>query len=560
MTAPSTFLGPPAESEEGIGPLTLGGLLDDVSESFGEREALCLHDEGSVVRWTYRDLEVEARLVARALLAWGLPKGARVALLMGNRPEWVASAFGVAIAGGVLVPLNTYSERPELEYALRHCDAWALLTQERLSRHRYVDDLVALCPEADDAPPGALRSTAFPFLRLVACLGLEVPRGTALPWADFLGRAPDVGDELLDRCRASVHPSDDALVVYTSGTTDRPKGILHAHRAPALQSWRFARLLGLDPTVRSWSAFPFFWSAGFCMVMGATLAAGGCVVLQERFEPGEALRLLEEERVTTPHAWAHQLAALEDHPDWETRDLSSLRHVEAFTSFGRHKTVDVDDAWSPRAAYGLTETFTIFTSLPAHTPPEEREGHQGPVLPGNALRILDSETGEPLPRGALGEIAVKGSTLMKGYLKVAPEEVFDTDGFFRTGDAGFVDDDGYLHWTGRTTGMIKTGGANVSPVEIEDALTRHPGLKTALAVGVPDELLGEMVVVCAVAHEGVTVDEIDVQEFLRGKLASYKIPRRVLLFSDDDLSLTGNQKVRADELRRLATERLALES
>ena len=146
---------------------------------------------------------------------------------------------------------------------------------------------------------------------------------------------------------------------------------------------------------------------------------------------------------------------------------------------------------------------------------------------------------------------------MKGYLKVAPEDVFDTEGFFPTGDAGFVDDEGRLHWVGRTSDLIKTGGANVSPVEIETELLRHPGLATALAVGVPHPTLGEIVVVCAVVKPGAAVDEDGVREFLRGRLASYKLPRTVLFFAEDELVLTGNAKIRADELRTLATARLA---
>jgi fatty-acyl-CoA synthase len=240
------------------------------------------------------------------------------------------------------------------------------------------------------------------------------------------------------------------------------------------------------------------------------------------------------------------------------RDLSAVTHTDSFTPIGRHPTVKMEqDWWSPRAAYGLTETFTIVTSTPADTPPAEREGHEGAVLPGNTIRIVDAATGEAQPAGAPGEIRVKGPTLMKGYVKVAPEDVFDADGFFATGDAGFVDEMGRLHWVGRTSDLIKTGGANVSPVEIDNELLRHPGLASALAVGVPHPTLGEMVVVCAVAQPGSGVDEGGVRDFLRGKLASYKVPRRVLFFDEDELVLTGNAKIRADELRRLAVERLA---
>ena len=208
------------------------------------------------------------------------------------------------------------------------------------------------------------------------------------------------------------------------------------------------------------------------------------------------------------------------------------------------------------AAYGLTETFTIVSSSPADTPPAERDGNEGSILPGNVVRIVDRETGEALGVGISGEIRVKGTTLMKGYLKVAPEDVFDTDGFFATGDAGFVDADGKLHWVGRTSDLIKTGGANVSPVEIETELLHHPDLKSAQAVGVPHETLGEVVVVCAVAQVGRGVDEADVRDFLRGRIASYKIPRHVLFFDETELAMTANAKIKSEDLRRLAAARL----
>jgi fatty-acyl-CoA synthase len=531
------FKGPPADTEPGIGALTVGGLLDQVVARHGDREALCFHEHGNAVRWSYAELGARAHRFAKALAAAGVSKGTRVALLMGNRPEWVEAAFGVSLAGGVLVPVNTLFEAPEIEHVLRHSDSAVLVCQERLAHHQYLEQVQAMV--------GGL-----PYLTTLACMDTD-------SYHEFLGAGDAIPDEVSEGRAAEVSPHDDALVVYTSGSTGKPKGVLHAHRAAALQSWRFAQQLCLDPTLRVWSAFPFFWTAGYCMVMGATLAAGACLVLQELFEPGDALALLESERVTNPHAWPHQLASLENHPDWARCDLSAVVHVDSFTSFGRHPSVQIDDSWSPRAAYGLTETFTIISSVPADTAPEGREGHEGHILPGNVVRIVDAVSGQDQTAGAPGEIRVKGPTLMKGYLKVAPEDVFDPDGFFSTGDAGFVDEEGHLHWVGRTSDLIKTGGANVSPVEIDNELLRHPGLVSALAVGVPHRTLGEIVVVCAVAQPGSDVDEDDVRNFLRGRLASYKLPRKVLFFAENELTLTGNAKIRADELRKLAAERLA---
>jgi acyl-CoA synthetase (AMP-forming)/AMP-acid ligase II len=477
---------------------------------------------------------------------------------MGNRPEWVVSSFAVAMAGGVLVPISTFAEPPELDYILRHSGTSILLMQDALAGHAYLEDLYGLAPGLRSCAPGRIRCPEFPDLRTACCVGVDAVDGPVQPWAALERASADVDERHLDACAAQVSPGDDGLVVYTSGTTAAPKAVLHAQRSPALQSWRSARILGLDSTVRAWGAMPLFWTAGFCRVMGATVACGGSLVLQEVFEPGEALRLLEVERVTTPHVWLHQEAQLEDHPDWKVRDLSSLRHVEALGSFSRHKTVQVDEPWSALHAYGTSETFTIVTADPASgSASSPDDSHHGRILPGNCIRIVDVDTGAPLPVGMDGEIAVKGPTLMKGYLKTAVEDCFDDDGFFRTGDSGFVDGEGRLHWTGRITGLMKTGGANVSPVEIEEALYRHPGLKVALAVGVPDPVLGEIVVVCAVAHDGASVDEADVRAFLKGKLASYKVPRRVLFFEESDLSMTGSAKVRGEPLRALATARLA---
>ena len=489
------------------------------------------------MRWSYAELREKVDAVARGLLAAGVGVGTRVALLMGNRPEWVACAYAVTSIGAVLVPVNTFLAPPELEYVLAHSDAAVLLCQNELAGHRYADDVKEMRPR-------------LPFLHEVYCLGTRW-------WDDFMAAGDSVEMATYEACCAQVTPYDDAIIIYTSGTTAQPKAVLHGHRAPALQSWRFVEHLCLDQDVRAWSAFPFFWTAGFCMVMGGTLAAGGCCVLQERFEAGEALLLLEPERVTTPYAWPHQTAAMEDHATWSLADLSAIRQTESFSPFGRHPSVRVpEDGWSSRSAYGATETFTIVTSLPADTAVDVREGNHGAVLPGNVVRIVDPSTGEALGVGESGEIRVKGATLMKGYLKTAPEDCFDADGFYATGDAGFVDENGMLHWTGRTNDLIKTGGANVSPVEVEEVLLRHPDLAACVIVGVPDETYGELVVLLAATHPGRDVSEPSIQEWLRARVASYKIPRRVLFVDEAELDKTTNAKLRADAARALAASKL----
>ena len=541
--------------------LTLGHLLAEAAGRHPEREAIVF--EGR--RILYRELDAEVQRVARCLVGAGVVKGARVALLMSSRPEWIFAAFATSMVGGVLVPINTYATPDELDYILRHSDASLLLMQRALLRHAYLDDLLTAHPELSRGSPGRIRCAALPQLRRIVCLDLDRPRGWIETWnawsmqdlsmQDWSMQGGDVSAALIDALRAEVTPSDDACIIYTSGSTGRPKGVLHAQRAAAAQSWRFAEQLRLDETDRVWTAQPFFWTAGICMSLGATLASGACLLLQDHFDPGEALELMEKERATTAHAWAHQHKALGDHPSASRRDFSSLQKVAPTSPLATLAGIEKDE-WGPGGAYGLTETFTIVASLPADAPAELRRTTSGRVLPGMTIRILDPEDGSPQEVGASGEIAVKGVHLMRGYTKAAPEEVLDEDGFFRTGDAGWMDEEGYLHWTGRISNMIKTRGANVSPVEIERQLEGYTPLRIGVPLALPHPTLGEAIILCAVRGEGEPVSEEDVRSHLRSKLASYKVPKRVLFFSAEELSLTGNQKIQLEPLRRAALARL----
>lgn len=534
--------------------LTTGRFLADVSARHGERRAV--HFEGRDL--SYRDLERDARDLARGLVAAGVAKGTRVALLLANRPEWIAAAYAVGMLGGVIVPVNTFAGREEQDFILRHGDASMLLLQSSLLRHRYLDRLLEAHPEIESGEPGALRVRALPQLRAVHCLGLDAARGGVAPWRDLLARGAGVDDELVEALAAQVEPSDDAMVIYTSGTTAQPKGVLHVHRAAVLQAWRFAELLRFDAEERVFTTYPFFWTAGIAMSIGATLAAGGTLLLQQAFEPGAALELVERERATAVHAWPHQAKAMAEHPDAARRNLTNVRKIDFSSPLAKLAGIE-RDAYGTGASYGLSETFTIASMIPVDSPAELRRRTHGRALPGMEIRIVDPETGAPVETGEPGEICVRGATLMRGYAKVPPELVFDADGWLHTRDGGSLDAEGYLHWTGRLSNLIKTGGANVSPVEIEQALAKHPDLKVAIPVGVGHPTLGEALVLCAVPVEGRSVDEDGIRSFLRERLAAYKVPRRVLAFAADELSYTGNQKVQVDPLRRLAEQRLAAE-
>lgn len=559
-TVGSTTQGPPL-GEESLGTLTLGGFLREVCHQYSTREALVLQPpSGPVTRYRYCDVWEEACTVARALLARGVTKETRVGLLATNRPEWVTAAFGIALAGGTCVALSTFTTVAELEYQLRVADVSLLIFERSVLKRDFAAELIQLCPEIV-AAPRELLAARLPFLRRLVCIG-DLPaegKGGALEsWSDFLRAGVTMPAALLEAIAAEVSPVDRAMVFFSSGSTAKPKAIVHMHRAAAIQCWRWRRYLAIDANVRTWAANGLFWSGNFAMALGSTFAAGGCVVLQRYFVPGEALRLMQAERVNMPLAWPHQWARLVEDPAWNDVDLSTLRYVGETSPLRTHPTVR--STWQePVAAYGNTETLTINTAFPSGTPTAEMGGNHGPPLPGNTIRIVHPLTGELLDRGEVGEIVVKGPTLMVGYLRVSPEETFDAEGFFHTGDGGFIDTQGRLHWQGRLNDIVKTGGANVSPLEIDAVLVQCPGVKIAATVGVPHDTLGEMVVACIVTELGARLDEGAVRTFAAGRLSSYKVPRRVIFLAESDLSLTGSNKVKTAALRELVTGLLATE-
>lgn len=533
----TTFEGPPIAFTPGIGARTLGGFLLDVVERFGGNEALVFDDPmlgGRTVRWTYEELGRQAWNVAAAVTASGARPGARVGVLMGNRPEAVAGFFGAALAGATAVLMSTFSAPAELEYLIDHSGTEILLTQSKLLDRKLTDEVAAL-----DTP--ALGTTA------------AVGEG----WEDFLAQGASIDREMLRERAAGVRPEDPGSIIYSSGTTDRPKGVLHSNGAPSLQFWVQAKVFGRTERTRMWTALPMFWTAGLNTGMGATLAAGGCWVMQETFLPDQALHLIEREKVTEPYTLPHQTAALVDLPEWETADLSSLKQVYGKSAFARHPSVKGDPAWNSPVGYGLSETCSIFATHYSDDPRELLRQSTGRLLPGNRLRVVDPDSGRPLGPGEAGELLVAGPTLMEHYVGKSPEQCFDSDGFFHTGDAGWYDEEGFLHWTGRRSEMIKTGGANVSPAEIEVALRAFGPAKLARVVGRPDQRLGEIAVLCLVLRDGAHATADEVRSFLRERLAAYKVPKEILFLSDGEVPMTSSEmKVRDDELRRIIDARL----
>ena len=537
----STWEGPSLADVPGVGALTLGGFALEVGARHVGREALVFDDpllDGATIRWTYGDLVHEARRIAAALVARGTGLGTRVAIVMGNRPESVASLFGIALAGGVAVPLSTFSTTNELRDLVARSAVSGVLTQSEVAGRTLGDDVAVMVGDP-----------SFPFLEWSASVGDET-------WTDLLA-AGSLGS-IVDRRAAVVGPGDPGLILFSSGTTSEPKGMIHLHRAPSLQFWLQRDVFRRRPESRVWAPLPLFWTAGLTTALGPTLAGGGCFVLQETFDPGAALRLLERERVTEPYTLPHQASALAEHPDWERTDLSSLREVYGKSVFTRHPTVHGDTTWTFPIGFGMSETCAGVVSHRWDDTRERMRASTGMLMPGVRLRVLDPDTGARLGPDEDGELAVAGPTVLDRYVGRTRDETLDPDGFLPTGDAGFVDEQGAVHWTGRRTEMIKTGGANVSPAEIEFALRAFPGLRRCKVVGVPDPRLGQVVTLCVEPAGGADPTPEQLGAFLSDRVASYKVPRHVLVFGPGELPTTsGDTKVRDDQLIGLAERRLA---
>ncbi|TCM25794.1 acyl-CoA synthetase (AMP-forming)/AMP-acid ligase II [Novosphingobium sp. ST904] len=553
-TALSYARGIPLSQETACGALTLGAYLQEIVQRHGASEAAVIHLDGEVIRWSYDDLWARANEVARALKACGVGKGTRVGLLMTNRLEFLSCLFGTALAGGVATTISTFFTAPEIGEVLEASCCAILLVERHVLKKDFAATLGELEPGIAAGIPDQCLSARFPFLSHVARVDGDEGTGAVEGWSSFLARGDTIPDGVIEACAAAVLPSDPGTLFFSSGSTGKAKGIMSAHRAICLQLWRWKSWYGVTDPPRTWSANGFFFSGNFTMALGGTLSSGGCLLLQRWFDPEAALALIQAERATMLLAWPHQWPQLEAVPGYAEADLSALHYVDGAFPLAHHPSVSAN--WTEPRAYGSTETFTLISVFPAGTPESETAGSHGRPTAGSTIRIVDPVTGQTVPLGHRGEVAVKGPTLMLGYLGVPLDETLDDEGFFRTGDGGWLDAEGRLFWEGRLNDIIKTGGANVSPLEIDAVLRDCPGVKIAQTVGVPDPLLGEIVVSCVVPLEGAALSADQIRSFARSRLASFKVPRTVLFFGNDELKTTGSSKIKTADLRKAVVSRL----
>src|SRR6516225_408728 len=520
---------------------TIPGLLDELAARFPGREALV----GCGRRYTYAALREEVRAFAKGLHALGIRKGDMVAILMGNKPEWIIADLAICSLGGIMVAVNTWVTTRGLGYVLAHSDATTLIASDRFLKYDYFAML-------DDLEP-LVHST--PRLELIIHVGARSYR-SSISFDDVYARGDTVPDTEIERATHAIDPKDVAYLLYTSGSTSTPKGVQLQHYALIENMWQIGERMRVTEHDRLWLAVSLFWGLGCENALLNLLTHGGCVVLQESFEPGEALRIIEGERCTLFYGTPNMAQALSEHPDRPKYDLSSLRSGGTVGTPEQIRRVVDLGAREICNIYGLTETYGNCTVSDAREPLDIRLASVGRPLPGVDVRIVHPQTGNVLPQGEVGEIRVKGYVTI-GYYKDADKNraAFDASGYFITGDLGVVDAEGRLYFRGRIKEMIKTGGINVAPVEVEETLMAHPAVKLACVTGVPDAERDEIVAALIVCRPGESVKQADLLALCRRRLAAYKIPRLMKFVSEAELPLTVTGKLQKNRLADFFTRR-----
>ncbi len=543
-----------AESREWFPKQTLGSLTAQACARWPDREALVVADR----RWTFRELDADVDSVAKGLMAVGVAPGDHVALWMTNRAEWMFVMFAVAKVGAVLVPLNTRYRTADVGYTIRQSNASTLIALDRSGPIDYVGMLNEALPELPTSAPLALDAKAYPSLGRVVLVSDDPARKHAgtLAWADLIERGRGISDAALASRAAQVDADENLVIVYTSGTTGDPKGAMHSHIV-IRNVTNCANRLGvtLDDVIVTY--LPMFHSYAYSSCAMMSLLTGSKQVVLETFEAAPCVKLIERERATILHGFDTHYRDIMDAQQELKRDLSSLRlgtfpaGSDSSRSIAERTQVELCPTVS---GYGMTEVWTFSAlSFPTSTL-EQRIGASGFPSEGYEFKIVDPETRAVQPAGAAGEILMRGYMVTRGYYQnpEATAQAIDADGWFHSGDTGLLRADGHLQFIGRYKDMLKVGGENVSPAEVEGYLLSHAKVAQVAVVGAPDARLGEVAVGFVVAAAGTEPTEQELVAHCKGKIASYKIPKRV--FFVDALPATPTGKVQKHKLRDRARE------
>ncbi len=511
---------------------TLPALMLEAAELHGERTFI--EDGDTVIR--YGELPAQVFALGQALLAHGINKGDRVAIWAPNCAEWILASLAIHSAGAAMVPINTRMKGPEAADIIERSGCRLLFV---------IDDFLGT------DYPAMLADCRPANLEKIIAIGAAGAHADT-DWTSFLASGAGVEEAAIRARAATVQPDDMSDLMFTSGTTGRPKGVMSAHYQPIQSFTEFVKILGIIPGDRYLIVNPFFHTFGYKAGWVACMIAGATVLPHPVFDAEAVFQRIEKDRITVlpgpPTLYLSMLA----HPRLAETDLSSLR--AASTGASTIPPILVERMRKELGfkvvvtAYGLTECGGLATICEPQDDAETVANTSGHAIDGTEVRIVDGNN-QPLGANEAGEICVRGFHIMQGYFEdpAATAEAIDADGWLHTGDVGTLDERGYLRITDRLKDMFIVGGFNCYPAEIEAGLTTHPAIAQVAVIGVPDERMGEVGCACVVLRPGATLDEAELIAWSRSRMANYKVPRFVRFFSA--LPVNASNKVAKNELR-----------
>lgn len=533
--------------------LTLGQALADSAARYPDRIAIIDGAE----RISFAELDRRADALAHGLLQQGIRRGDQVAVWMTNCSWWVICWVACSRIGAVVVPINTRYKMEEVEYILRQSDARVLILMDRFWNTDFLQMAREIIEPVATNEPGRIVSRRLPELRsLILWKDVQAPGTTHLESVMRKGETLRASGARLEDAR----PADPIIIVYTSGTTGHPKGAMHSH-VILRNVANVARVMHVEPGDVVLGHMPFYHVAGAFTEAGLSILIGCTLVPLPHWVVDEALDVIERERVSIfggiPTHFVDCIDAIRRKP----RDTSSLK--SAWIG-GAPVTPDVALAAREelklkalQAVYGMTETTASTTFSEFEAPLEILCENRGRPIGEFEVKVCDAATGQPLSTGETGEVWVRGHLVMMGYYKnpQATAEVLSPDGWFRTGDLGVFDEQGYLKITGRLKDMFIVGGSNAYPAEIERMLQSHPLVKQAVVVGMPDRRLGEVGMAFIQLHEGKAAEADSLSQYCRERMADYKVPRKIQFVDDFPRTSTGKIQrfVLANQAREAAT-------
>lgn len=519
---------------------TIAMALDRAAQTWPEQLAFVVREQG--LRLSYAALRDGGEAFARSLIALGLTPG-EIGIWSPNNIEWVLTQFAAAKAGLILVSLNPAYRSSEIGYALRKVGCRAIVCATAYKSSHYLEILAEVAPELKTSAPGQLRAEALPELKIVIQIGGPAFPG-AISFEDCASNRSDAGTSLAD-IASKISFDDPTNIQFTSGTTGAPKGATLTHHNILNNGYFVGEALGLSAVDRVCIPVPFYHCFGMVMGNLACLTHGSTMVIPgAAFEPGSVLSAIEEEACAALYGVPTMFISVLEHPELGRFRLGSLRTgimagapcpIEVM-----RRVVDQLGIREITIAYGMTETSPVSFQTSRTDTLERRVSTVGRIHPHIEIKIVD-DRGAIVPRGTTGQLCTRGYSVMRGYWgdEQRTAEVIDGAGWMHTGDLATINGDGYCNIVGRMKDMVIRGGENVYPREVEEFLHTHPDIQDVQVFGVPDTKFGEELCAWVRLRDSRKLEEEDVRNYCRGKIAHYKVPRYVRIVKEFPMTVSG---------------------